>query len=184
MLRALQERVTDALRHSGSTRIEVRIRTRQAGPSEACTEISVRDDGSGMALAKNPSGRGIKSLKMCARKLGGVLVVEPQQPGLRVAIKIQRVPPNSRDVSMRVFKRVHYMHHKVSCPITGWSGFYVHPIESLCVFITFNYTHLYLACPRWSSSPTRQSHVCDHAHALRIRTVAVSKIHLCPYSEA
>ncbi len=36
-----------------------------------------------------------------------------------------------------VWRRVHYVHHKVSCPLTVWSGFYVHPVESLCVFITF-----------------------------------------------
>jgi len=36
-----------------------------------------------------------------------------------------------------VFKYVHYVHHKVTCPLTVWSGFYVHPVESLCVFITF-----------------------------------------------
>lgn len=36
-----------------------------------------------------------------------------------------------------VWRRVHYVHHKVSCPLTVWSGFYVHPVESLCVFTTF-----------------------------------------------
>ena len=98
VLRALQEMVTNALRHSATTRIEVRIGVRQEGSPGACTEISVRDYGSGKAPVKNQFGRGMKSLKMRARKLDGVLVVEAQQPGLRVAIELQRVPPNSRDV--------------------------------------------------------------------------------------
>ena len=50
-----------------------------------------------MAPVKNQFGRGMKSLKMRAHKLGGALVVEPQQPGMRVAIELPRVPPNSRD---------------------------------------------------------------------------------------
>jgi sterol desaturase/sphingolipid hydroxylase (fatty acid hydroxylase superfamily) len=36
-----------------------------------------------------------------------------------------------------IWKNVHHVHHKVACPLSVWSGFYVHPIESLCVFITF-----------------------------------------------
>lgn len=36
-----------------------------------------------------------------------------------------------------VWRNVHYVHHKVQCPLTVWSGFYVHPVESLCVFMTF-----------------------------------------------
>lgn len=39
--------------------------------------------------------------------------------------------------SRLVFRRVHYVHHKVARPLTVWSGFYVHPVESLGVFITF-----------------------------------------------
>ena len=36
-----------------------------------------------------------------------------------------------------VFRHVHYVHHNVSSPLTVWSGFYVHPVESFCVFVTF-----------------------------------------------
>lgn len=39
--------------------------------------------------------------------------------------------------SRHVFRRVHYVHHAVTSPLTVWSGFYVHPVESLCVFVTF-----------------------------------------------
>ncbi len=39
--------------------------------------------------------------------------------------------------SRLVFTKVHYVHHDVTSPLTVWSGFYVHPVESACVFITF-----------------------------------------------
>ena len=35
-----------------------------------------------------------------------------------------------------VFRHVHYVHHNVSSPLTVWSGFYVHPVEAVCVFVT------------------------------------------------
>jgi sterol desaturase/sphingolipid hydroxylase (fatty acid hydroxylase superfamily) len=36
-----------------------------------------------------------------------------------------------------VFHNVHYVHHSVELPLTVWSGFYVHPVESMTVFTTF-----------------------------------------------
>lgn len=39
--------------------------------------------------------------------------------------------------STLVWRHVHYMHHAVRRPLTVWSGFYVHPVESFCVFLTF-----------------------------------------------
>lgn len=36
-----------------------------------------------------------------------------------------------------VWRHVHHVHHQVKRPLTVWSGFYVHPVESLCVFLTF-----------------------------------------------
>lgn len=36
-----------------------------------------------------------------------------------------------------VFRHVHYVHHAVKRPLSVWSGFYVHPIESATVFATF-----------------------------------------------
>jgi sterol desaturase/sphingolipid hydroxylase (fatty acid hydroxylase superfamily) len=46
--------------------------------------------------------------------------------------------------SRLVFRRVHYVHHKVTRPLTVWSGFYVHPVESLGVFITFYFISIKL----------------------------------------
>ena len=39
--------------------------------------------------------------------------------------------------SAAVFRNVHYVHHSVESPLTVWSGFYVHPIESGVVFSMF-----------------------------------------------
>lgn len=36
-----------------------------------------------------------------------------------------------------VFRHVHHVHHAVETPLTVWSGFFVHPIESAVVFSTF-----------------------------------------------
>ena len=39
--------------------------------------------------------------------------------------------------SKALFRNVHHVHHRVARPLSVWSGFYVHPIESICVFTTF-----------------------------------------------
>lgn len=88
VLRAIQEMVTNALRHAGASGIEVHIRSMGAAPDRI--EVAVCDDGRGLVGAQNPRGRGMKSLRARARKLGGELVVEPRSPGLRVAIERPR----------------------------------------------------------------------------------------------
>lgn len=88
VLRAIQEMVTNALRHAGARSVEVHIRTLRTGAERI--EVAVRDDGRGLTETKNPRGRGMKSLKARARKLGGELVVEARSPGLRVAIERPR----------------------------------------------------------------------------------------------
>lgn len=93
MLRALQELLSNALRHARATHVELRIAA--CAPSGGM-ELAVIDDGVGLSAEGNPAGRGMKSLRTRARKLGGALVVEPLSPGLRVAIVLP-VPPTSRD---------------------------------------------------------------------------------------
>jgi sterol desaturase/sphingolipid hydroxylase (fatty acid hydroxylase superfamily) len=39
--------------------------------------------------------------------------------------------------SRLVFRKVHYVHHSVESPLTVWSGFFVHPVESAVVFTMF-----------------------------------------------
>lgn len=97
VLRGLQEMVTNALRHSQATRIDVRIGALAGdGTRASCVELAVRDHGVGLRPGGNPRGRGLKSLRVRARKLGGSLVLEAREPGLRVALEIPR-PPRSRD---------------------------------------------------------------------------------------
>lgn len=93
LLRALQELLSNALRHARATHVTVRIAAR---PSSRGMELAVLDDGVGLSPEGNPAGRGMKSLRTRARKLGGALVVEPLSPGLRVAIELPP-PPSSRD---------------------------------------------------------------------------------------
>ena len=46
--------------------------------------------------------------------------------------------------SRPLFRHVHRVHHQVARPLSVWSGFYVHPVESACVFVTF-YLYPFLA---------------------------------------
>jgi len=101
LLRALQEMVANALRHSGTARIDVRLGARDGeAAAGAGIELSVRDYGHGLrplGPEEKGRGRGLKSLQLRSRKLGGALRIEPQQPGLRVAIELPAAPPNLRD---------------------------------------------------------------------------------------
>lgn len=102
VLRALQEMVTNCLRHARTPRVEVRL-----GAAADVTEtdgvprvaLTVRDHGVGLPAETAPRGRGrgMKSLRARARKLGGVLRVEPAAPGLRVTIERPQPPPRLRD---------------------------------------------------------------------------------------
>jgi signal transduction histidine kinase len=83
LLRAVQEMLTNALRHSGARRIEVRLQTTALHAS-----ISVRDDGVGFDFNHvEMSGRGLSNLKMRARDLGGRLSFSPALPGSRVSLE-------------------------------------------------------------------------------------------------
>jgi signal transduction histidine kinase len=89
VLRALQEMITNALRHAEAAKIDIRLGALSGSTARGFrTELAVRDYGVGLRSEGNPRGRGMKSLQVRARKLGGALVIEPQQPGLRVAIEL------------------------------------------------------------------------------------------------
>ena len=91
VLRALKEMVTNAMRHAKASRIDVRLGPGRAHPSgRPRVEISVRDHGVGFAPPEQAVGRGLKSLRMRARKLGGDLRIEPASPGTKVALEIPR----------------------------------------------------------------------------------------------
>jgi signal transduction histidine kinase len=86
IIRALQEMMTNALRHSASKRIDV---TFDASPSNpALYEVVVRDHGIGF----DPNnverlGRGLVSLKTRAQRLNGECAIEPANPGTAVTLR-------------------------------------------------------------------------------------------------
>lgn len=101
VLRALQEMVTNSLRHARTPRVEVRIGAADGTETDSAPRVAltVRDHGVGLLADAAPRGRGrgMKSLAARARKLGGVLRVEPAAPGLRVTIERPQPPPHLRD---------------------------------------------------------------------------------------
>ena len=85
VLRALQEMFSNALRHSGSDRIDFSL----TGPSDGDRSIAVevRDHGRGFDPAATRAGaRGLTSLRSRAHRLGGELTIEPAGPGTRVRL--------------------------------------------------------------------------------------------------
>jgi signal transduction histidine kinase len=89
VLRALQELVTNAQRHAQTSRIDVSISASTA--LENGLDVTVRDHGKGFDLSRlSHGGRGLKSLKTRARKLGGELLFEPAQPGTRATLRFAR----------------------------------------------------------------------------------------------
>lgn len=99
VLRALQEMVTNALRHARSPRIDIRFGAVTGdGASISRAELVVRDHGVGLCAGGSSGGRGMKSLRARARALAGSLVLEPCAPGLRVALEVP-LPPRSRDTT-------------------------------------------------------------------------------------
>ena len=76
IFRFLQEAVTNAMRHSGGKRLEVKI-AREGETMRIC----VRDDGSGIVSTKSgrSGGRGIANLRHRARALNGSFAIENRQ---------------------------------------------------------------------------------------------------------
>ncbi|GAB7039421.1 MULTISPECIES: sensor histidine kinase [Catenuloplanes] len=88
LFRALQESLTNALRHSGGTRIEVRL-----GFAPDAARLTVTDDGHGAAGA--PHGFGLTSLAARVHDAGGTLTTtDPASGGFRVRIDLPDPPPH------------------------------------------------------------------------------------------
>lgn len=84
VLRALQEMLSNALRHSQTRQLDLRIGSSTANE----LEVSVRDHGIGFELDRAPRrGRGLNSLRTRARKLGGTLTVTQASPGACVSLR-------------------------------------------------------------------------------------------------
>jgi signal transduction histidine kinase len=87
--RIVQEALTNALKHAGPARVEVRVRY-----SPRTVDIEVVDDGRGAAAPTGPGGEGLIGMRERIALFGGDLVAGPQAGGgfrLRAAIPLE--PP-------------------------------------------------------------------------------------------
>ena len=105
--RCLQEGITNVLRHAGARTIEVAVGERRhrmetdgdgAGGTSTVLEISIADDGSGIAPG-TPRGLGLTGMEERVRALGGRFVVR-DRPGtgtrLEISIPLEQAPQFSR----------------------------------------------------------------------------------------
>ena len=93
-----QEAITNAVRHSGGSRIQVRLDYRPAD-----VVLSVADDGHGFDYARaasQPNGHyGLITMKERAAEIGGTLSIEPRAPA---GTQVRMVVPQSARVQERV----------------------------------------------------------------------------------
>ena len=98
LLRIGQEAITNAVRHSGCSRIQVRLDYR---PDDVV--LSVADDGRGFDYARaasQPNGHyGLITMKERAAEIGGTLSIEPRTPA---GTQVRMVVPQSARVQERV----------------------------------------------------------------------------------
>ena len=83
VFRILQEAISNALRHSGSERIEVRIERLDDGR----LQVQVRDHGTGLPATLKP-GRGLANLRARAAQLGGEIEFLSTPQGLTVSLQL------------------------------------------------------------------------------------------------
>jgi two-component system, NarL family, sensor histidine kinase UhpB len=74
--RVAQEALSNAARHSGAARVEVRLRRTEAGG----VELDVSDDGRGFAFEQSERGLGLAGMRERALLVGGELTIE-SRPG-------------------------------------------------------------------------------------------------------
>lgn len=90
LLRILQEAVTNSLKHSGASTID--LSTRQTDTS---IEVTVTDDGSGFDEQRAFPGRGLANVRSRARRLGATLTVA-SEPGCGTTLTLQLpMPPKT-----------------------------------------------------------------------------------------
>ena len=85
ILRILQEAVANAIKHAEASELEVTVDP--VGDPEASLLICVRDNGRGFGPGTS-RGRGLAHMHGRAEALGAKLVIEPADPGTRVAIRL------------------------------------------------------------------------------------------------
>jgi two-component system sensor histidine kinase UhpB len=87
--RVAQEGLSNAARHSGAGRIEVRLRRRGDGG----VELEVADDGRGFAFDESEGGLGLAGMRERALLIGGELTIE-SRPGRGTTVRLT-VPGDS-----------------------------------------------------------------------------------------
>jgi signal transduction histidine kinase len=86
LLRALQELISNAIKHSHATRIHVEIKPPLGAPHEL--ELKVSDDGVGFDAEQPPRvGRGLRSLRTRAARLKGQLALRRTDPGTQAVLR-------------------------------------------------------------------------------------------------
>ncbi len=81
--RVAQEALSNATRHSGAARVEVRLRRLDDGG----VELAVADDGRGFAFADSERGLGIGGMRERALLIGGELTIE-SRPGRGTTVRL------------------------------------------------------------------------------------------------
>jgi two-component system, NarL family, sensor histidine kinase UhpB len=81
--RVAQEALSNAARHSGAGRVEVRLRRGEAGD----VELDVADDGRGFAFEESERGLGIAGMRERALLVGGELRIE-SRPGRGTTVRL------------------------------------------------------------------------------------------------
>lgn len=106
VLRALQEMTTNALRHSGTDAMVVRLKFADNGAD--VYEVHVRDFGVGVSasVSARTGGRGLTSLETRAQRLGGTLHIADAHPGTTVAIIFPTMIEPSEGVPARRIRRL------------------------------------------------------------------------------
>lgn len=86
LFRIVQESLTNVARHSGASRVKVRLRL---DPTDSALLLSVDDDGHGISAAKGQGGIGLVSMRERALALGGTLrVVSQAGQGTRIEVTL------------------------------------------------------------------------------------------------
>ena len=88
LYRLAQEAVSNAVKYSGSPRIDIRL---SAGPHQL--ELIVRDYGQGLPAATKPAGLGMQTMRHRAQQLGGRLTVENAPGG---GVEVRCIAPHYR----------------------------------------------------------------------------------------
>jgi two-component system sensor histidine kinase UhpB len=81
--RVAQEALSNAARHSGAGRVEVRLRRLDGGG----VELTVADDGRGFAFDESEGGLGIAGMRERALLIGGELTIE-SRPGRGTTVRL------------------------------------------------------------------------------------------------